>query len=185
MKYKQQIESFVPSTQEEQIEKELFLKYLSIFDDVLTRKNNICHLTSSAFIVNKDRTKVLAIYHKIYNSWGWTGGHADGDEDLIYVAEREAKEETSIKNLKLITDQIVSLDVMPVHRHYKKGEYVPTHIHLSVAYLFEGDENDHIQILEDENSGVAWFTFEEFLEKTTEPHMIDIYKKIIEKAKQL
>ena len=55
-------------------------------DDVLVRDNEIAHITSSGFIVNKLRTKVLMIHHNIYNSWGWTGGHADGDEDLLYVA---------------------------------------------------------------------------------------------------
>lgn len=38
------------------------------------------------------------IYHKIYNSWAWTGGHSDGDNDLLHVAMKEAKEETGIKD---------------------------------------------------------------------------------------
>ena len=32
------------------------------------------------------------IYHKIYKSWAWTGGHADGDSNLLHVAIKEAKE---------------------------------------------------------------------------------------------
>ena len=42
------------------------------------------------------------IYHNIYKSWSWTGGHADGDSDLLNVAIRELKEETGVKNLKLL-----------------------------------------------------------------------------------
>lgn len=183
MRYLQQIQSFVPQSTEEEKEKQLFLTYLSSFDDVLTRNNEICHLTSSAFVINKTRDKVLCIYHNIYNSWGWVGGHADGDDDLIYVAEKEAKEETSIPSVKLLNEQIVSLDIMPVLRHYRKGVYVPSHIHLSVAYLFEADENQTIQIQEDENSNVAWLTFDELLQKSTEPHMIGIYQKIINKIR--
>ena len=180
MKYLQQIKSFVSQSPEEEKEKQLLLTYLSSFDDVLTRNNAICHLTSSAFVINKTHDKVLCIYHNIYNSWGWVGGHADGDDDLIYVAEKEAKEETSIQNIKLLNKQIISLDIMPVLRHYRKGVYVPSHMHLSAAYLFEADEEQFIQIQKDENSNVAWLTFDELLQKCTESHMIGIYQKITE-----
>lgn len=66
--------------------------------NVLTRKNEFSHLTSSSFIVNKERTKVLMIHHNIYDSWAWTGGHADGEVDLLSVALRETQEETGIKS---------------------------------------------------------------------------------------
>ena len=56
---------------------------------------------------------------------------------------------------------------------------------LSFAYLFEADESEEIKILEDENSNIGWLTFDELLEKSTEPHMIIVYKKIIERVKNL
>ena len=96
---------------------------------MLVRENEIAHMTSSGFIVNKDRTKVLMIHHNIYNSWGWTGGHADGDSDLIAVAIKEAKEETGIKNANPITNDICSIDILPVNSHIKKGKYVASHLH--------------------------------------------------------
>lgn len=182
MKYIEQIKNFIPTCEEEQQELELFFSYLNKFENVLTWDNKICHLTSSAFVINKQKTKVLCIYHNIYDSWCWMGGHADGDDDMIYVAQKEAMEESSIKNLKLLSDQIISLDVAPVFRHYRKGKYVPSHIHLSVAYLFEADKNEKIKIQEQENSNVAWLTFDELIEKTSEKHMIPIYKRIIDKV---
>ena len=33
-------------------------------------------------------------YHNIYKSWSWTGGHADGETDLLHVAMREARDAT-------------------------------------------------------------------------------------------
>ena len=48
------------------------------------------------------------IFHKIYNSWSWTGGHADGDSDLLKVAIKEASEETGLKNIKPISKDIFS-----------------------------------------------------------------------------
>ena len=93
---KNNIEKFVPYNEQEETDKRIMLKYLKDFDDVLTRQNEYGHFTSSAFILNKERTRLLMIYHKIYNSWAWTGGHSDGDNDLLHVAMKEAKEETGL-----------------------------------------------------------------------------------------
>ena len=126
------------------------------------------------------------IYHNIYNSWGWTGGHADGEEDLLSVAIREVEEETSIKNVKVLNNgEIVAIDTLPVAGHVKRGKYVSSHIHLSVAYVFEADENDEIKIKEDENSNVAWQDIEKAVELSTELHMKPVYTKIIDKVKQM
>ena len=80
---------FIPFNLQEQVDKLFFIKCLNTFEDVLTRENQICHICSSAFIVNKQRTKVLCAHHNIFGSWGWVGGHIDGVNDLEYVAEKE------------------------------------------------------------------------------------------------
>ena len=38
------------------------LKYMNDFDDVLTRQKEYGHFTSSAFVLNKERTKILMTY---------------------------------------------------------------------------------------------------------------------------
>ena len=183
---KEQIEKYIPVNEQEKKDKEFMLKTFEDFDDVLTRENEYLHFTSSAFVVNKNRDKVLMIYHNIYNSWGWTGGHADGEEDLLSVAIREVEEETSIKNVKVLNNgEIVAIDTLPVAGHVKRGKYVSSHIHLSVAYVFEADENDEIKIKEDENSNVAWQDIEKAVELSTELHMKPVYTKIIDKVKQM
>ena len=183
---KEQIEKYIPINDQEEKDKEFMLKVFEDFDDVLTRENEYVHFTSSAFVVNKNRDKVLMIYHNIYNSWGWTGGHADGEEDLLSVAIREVEEETSIKNVKVLNNgEIVAIDTLPVAGHVKRGKYVSSHTHLSVAYVFEADENDQIRIKEDENSNVAWQDIDKAVELSTEPHMKPVYTKIIDKVKQM
>ncbi len=86
MKIKEEIEKYIPYNEQEINDKALMLEYINTFDDILTRKNKMCHFTASNWIVNKDRTKILMIYHKIYQSWSWAGGHADGDSNLLNVA---------------------------------------------------------------------------------------------------
>ena len=81
-KLRAQIENYVPYNDQEEKDKQTILKYVDTFDDVLTRDNEFGHFTASSWAVNKDRTKVIMIYHNIYKSWAWTGGHADGETDL-------------------------------------------------------------------------------------------------------
>ena len=83
MKLKEMIENYKPYNEQEENDKKIMLKYIDSFDDVLTRNNEFGHFTASSWVVNKEKTKLLMIYHNIYQSWSWTGGHADGDVDLL------------------------------------------------------------------------------------------------------
>ncbi len=182
---KENIENFIPYNEQEEVERKIMLDYIRDFNDILTRQNEYGHFTSSAFVLNKERTKMLMIYHKIYNSWAWVGGHSDGDSDLLYVAMKEAKEETGIKNVAPISNDIYSLEIINVNGHVKRGKYVGSHVHLNVTYLLEADENEEIHIKEDENSGVKWVPIDEVLNVTSEIWVRDrVYTKIIEKMKK-
>lgn len=184
MNLRQMILGYEGTTPQEVKDKEIFLKYIDTFEDVVTRNNEIVHFTSSAFVVNKEKTKVLMIYHNIYNSWGWVGGHADGETDLLSVAIREVEEETGVKNVKVLSD-ICSIDTLPVLGHVKKGKYVPAHVHLSVVYLLEADESEDIRIREEENSGVSWIEIGKVIDMCTEEHMKPVYSKIINKLEEI
>ncbi|WP_434798598.1 NUDIX hydrolase [Terrisporobacter vanillatitrophus] len=185
MDLRRKIENYLPYNCEEEKDKEIMIKYINTFDDVLTRNNEIGHFTSSCWIVNKDKTKVLMIYHNIYDSWSWTGGHADGDEDLLYVSLKEAKEETGLKNVTPLSEEIFSLEVLGVDGHMKKGKYVASHMHLNITYLLCADENEVTHIKADENSGVKWFDLDKAVEASDEPYMKKIYGKLNKKLKDL
>jgi len=182
---KNNLKTFKPYNEQEEVDRKIMLKYLNDFDDTLTRQNEYGHFTSSSFILNKERTKIVMIYHKIYDSWAWTGGHSDGDNDLLYVAIKEAKEETGLKTVKPILNDIYSLEIINVKGHEKRGKYVASHVHLNATYLLEADENECIRIKEDENSGVKWVSINEILDMSSEPWMRDrVYSKIINKMKK-
>ena len=70
--------------------------------------------------------------------------------------------------------------------HVKKGKYISSHLHLNITYLLEADSEEDVRIKVDENSGVAWFTPEEALQKSTEPWFVErVYGKLIEKVKRI
>lgn len=179
------IKGYNPYNEQEKKDKEIILHCIDTLEDILTRNNEIAHITSSAFIVNRTKDKVLMIHHNIYNSWAWTGGHADGEEDLLAVAIKEAQEETGVKNVQPVSSDIFSLDILTVVGHVKRGKYVSPHLHLSVAYLVEADENEPLIVKEDENSGVKWIPINEVNIYSNEPHMQKVYEKLITKIRAL
>lgn len=182
MNLRAKIESYKPYNEQEERDKQTMLKYIDNFDNILTRENTFGHFTASSWAVNPERTKVLMIYHNIYQSWAWTGGHSDGDADLLNVAIRELKEETGIEKVKALKDDIFSLEILTVDGHIKKGKYVSSHVHLNLTYLLEVDESETLHIKKDENSGVKWIPMEEIENASTEMWIKEkIYSKLNEK----
>lgn len=178
------IQEYKPFNEQEEKDKILILNWIENNENAFLRENTVAHITASAWVVNKDRSKVLMAYHNIYNSWSWLGGHADGDTDLLSVAVREVKEEAGISNVHPVSDEIFSLESLTVDGHVKKGKYVSSHLHLNVTYLLEADSEESVSIKEDENSGVAWFSPEEALKKSVEPWFVEhVYGKLVEKMK--
>lgn len=178
------IKNYKPFNEQEETDKFLILDWIMKNENAFSRENTVAHMTASAWVVNKDRSKVLMVYHNIYNSWSWLGGHADGETDLLAVALREVKEEAGITNVHPVSEEIFSMESLTVDGHVKKGRYVSSHLHLNITYLLEADSEERVSIKADENSGVAWFTPEEALKKSTEPWFVErVYKKLIEKTK--
>jgi ADP-ribose pyrophosphatase YjhB (NUDIX family) len=179
----EQIRKYKPCNEQEEKDKEIILNCIDTFDDILTRENKVCHITSSAFVVNKTRDKALMVHHNIYNSWSWTGGHADGEEDLLGVAIREVQEETGVKDVYPVSLEIAALDVLHVIGHVKRGEYISPHLHFSVAFLAEADEDEILRIKDDENSAVKWIPIDEVNSYSNESHMKKVYEKLIFRIK--
>lgn len=186
MRLKDIILNYKPFNEQEEADKNLIIEAMDKFSDLLSRDNNIAHFTSSTFVVNKNRDKVLMVYHNIYDSWSWIGGHCDGDGDFKRVAIKELEEETGVKDVKFLDEEIFSLDVLPVKSHMKRGRFISSHLHLSVAYIVEASEEESLRVNIEENSAVKWIDIKELLSFTEkEPHMQVIYSKLIKKLNNM
>lgn len=180
-----QIENYIPYNEQEEKDKALILEWIRQNENAFSRENKVAHMTASAWVVNPERDKVLMVYHNIYDSWSWLGGHADGETDLLSVALREVKEEAGIMKVHPVSEKIFSLESLTVDGHVKKGTYVSSHLHLNATYLLEADSEEAVSIKADENSGVAWFSPEEALARSTEPWFVErVYTKLLKKMKE-
>lgn len=100
---------------------------------------------------------------------------------MLNVALKEAKEETGLNNLRVLSNGIFGLQILTVDSHIKRGKFVPSHLHLDCCFLLEADENDELRIKADENSGVKWIDINKAVQLTNEEKMRPIYKKLNEK----
>ncbi|MBE6715718.1 MAG: NUDIX domain-containing protein [Ruminococcaceae bacterium] len=173
-----QLKRFCPSDEKEAKDTELLMSLIKKDPSCFSREREEGHVTASAWIVNPEKTRVLFCYHKLYDSWSWVGGHADGEKDLRAVALKEAKEETGIENFTVSRD-ILSVELLPVKGHIKKGKYVPSHLHYNATYLLEASENEPLKINPDENTGLMWIDIKDIEEYSTEKWMCEnVYSKI-------
>lgn len=178
-----QLEEYTPFNEQEERDKGVILNALKTQPDIFERSNLIAHMTASAWVVNKDRSKILLAYHNIYDSWAWLGGHADGEKDLLKVAMKEVSEESGIKNIRPVSEDILSVETLTVDGHEKKGMYVPSHLHLNVTFLIEADDTEQTRIRVGENSNVAWFDRDKAVEMSNEKWFKErIYSKLMKKV---
>ena len=183
MNFIDEISNYIPKNDQETQDKKVIMNCIEMFPgNILYRDNEIAHITCSGFILNKSLSKVLMIHHNIRAAWAWTGGHADGNGNLLEVATNEAFEETGVEVIP-ISKNIASLDVLIDEGHVKNSKYINAHLHLSVAYLFTADEKSPTIIKPDENSDIGWFSIDKINSKLFSAGDVYLYAKLLQQAK--
>lgn len=181
MKLIDEIIAYQPQDELEEIDKKVMLDTLKNNPRCLRRDSYLGHFTASSMIFNSTLDKVCMAYHLIYDSYAWSGGHMDGEEDGLKVALKEAYEETGLR-CQPLCNEAASIEILPVAAHKKRGKMVNHHLHLNVSYLLIADENQPLVIKPDENKAVDWFFIDELERHVKEKDMLPIYRKLIERA---
>lgn len=187
VRFTEQLWAYQPVCEQEAADRAMMLTWLNLCpDSVFSRDNAAAHFTASGLVFNPSLHKVLLVHHTIYRAWTWTGGHADGERDLLQVALREAREETGIREVRPLREDIATVDVLPVFGHVKAGQYISAHLHLSVGYALVAEESQPLSVCEGENTDVRWVDLPDMETLTAaEPHMQPVYRKVVEFAGRL
>lgn len=132
------------------------------------------HITGSAWIVNEDASRVVLVKHGSLRKWLQPGGHADGDENTLTTAMREAREETGIADLRLIGNNWFDIDI---HTIPTKGNF-PAHEHYDVRFLFVADEKAPLTI-SDESTDLRWVELDRLEQFNDERAVLRLREKTI------
>ncbi len=141
----------------------------------LSRENQL-HMTVSALVADARAERLLMVQHSIYRTWSLPGGHADDEADLEAVCLREIAEETGLQEV-YPAGGVISVDLLPVPAHSRRGEQVPAHTHCNVTYGFYAPDGLPLRGCPEENSGVMWIAEKSLETVCTEAHMLPIYQK--------
>ena len=129
-------------------------------DRLDNRRNFKGHLCASAFILNREKTKVLLIHHKKLKMLLQPGGHIDPFENPLDSCQREILEELGLSEMEYLPIDSTMRDLpFDIDSHYipanlKKDE--SEHYHHDLRYLFIIDEMCDISFSKKELDGYQW-----------------------------
>lgn len=123
------------------------------------------HITASAFVIDPAAGRLLLHHHKRLGRWLQMGGHLEPGESPRAAALREAFEESGLRDLRLLVDRIIDLDVHDI----PSNGIEPAHRHFDLRFLAATDFPKEILIDPEESLALAWFGLDEAASVMNEP----------------
>lgn len=142
---------YVPEDIQEIEYKQRIIHFVQENSDCFERTLKIGHITGSAWILNKQRTHALLMHHAKLDFWVQLGGHCDGDSDVLSVAVKEAQEESGIKNIIPLREEIFDIDVHWIPANHKEEG----HYHYDIRFLL-GVTGDAQIVQNNESKELRW-----------------------------
>lgn len=115
-----------------------------------------------------ENNKVLLVYEKNGNFWGFPKGHMEKGENEIETALREVKEEVGL-----------DVEIIDKEKRYILNYIIRDEIDKTTVLYLAIPKNKEIVMQESEIEKVKWCDFEEALETLTFDNSKEVFKKVI------
>ena len=113
-------------------ERNFVLRFLDLlsYPNCFERSLSFGHITASAWVTDQSLKQILLLHHVKLNRWLQPGGHADGNENVLEVAQKELEEETGLIDFSFREKKIFDLDIHTI----PERKSVPQHDHYDVRF---------------------------------------------------
>jgi 8-oxo-dGTP pyrophosphatase MutT (NUDIX family) len=152
-----------------------FVDHLRAHPDGVLRTCVPAHLTASALVLDAAGERALLTLHRIGGFWAQLGGHLEPeDSTLAGAALREAREESGIEDLTLLSDEPVDLD-----RHELSAAFGSCREHLDVRYAVVAPRGAR-PVLSDESHDLGWWPLD-----ALPPEAVRDLGRLVSRAREL
>ncbi|MBY0529419.1 MAG: NUDIX hydrolase [Rhabdochlamydiaceae bacterium] len=148
----EKLQQYIPSCNEQSLAKEQILSFVNTHPNCFERSLAVGHVTASAWLLSRDLTQVLLMHHAKLDRWLQPGGHCDGNPDVLAVAIKEAQEESGIKEIVPVMDDIFDIDIHVIPPIKQEKE----HLHYDIRFLLRVASDEKI-VKNSESKALKWF----------------------------
>jgi 8-oxo-dGTP pyrophosphatase MutT (NUDIX family) len=165
------LRAYAPFNEHEAAMRERIIEFVTRHEDCFERTQQAGHVTASAWVVNRERTRTVLVHHARLNRWLQPGGHCDGDADVLGVALRETREETGLAAAPA-GGGIFDVDAHEIPA--RRAE--PAHVHYDIRFLLEADDGAEVAVSA-ESHDVRWVSLEEVRALNTDESVLRLVAK--------
>jgi len=121
------------------------------------------------------------IFHKKLQKWIPPGGHIEPNEGPVEAALREVMEETGI-SVELLGERLPRKSDMVNPYAMQSNIVSENHIHMDFIYLGVVEDSELVELSNDEDLLMKWFTVEEIMEANfnTFEETVTWYQKFVD-----
>jgi len=172
------LNNYLGSNEDEERMRQEMILFIKNNPNCFSRKLLTGHVNGSAWIVDKDMKMALLTHHAKLDKWLQLGGHSDEDPDTFSVARREAVEESGLKSIAPLSQEIFDLDIHPIP---EKGEE-KEHFHYDIRFIFTANPEEKL-LISSESKDLKWIEIDEISSLNQSESLLRMVRKTKELKK--
>ena len=147
------------------------LEFLEHNDVCTSTENQLGHITASAWVLSPNKSETLLTHHRKLNRWLQLGGHVENDASIQEAALREAREESGIEQLSLVSYTVFDIDVHLIPERKNVG----AHYHYDLRFLIQAEKTKFTKSVE--SNQLAWINLAEVAELDNDESVLRMCRK--------